>query len=410
MTVKIATILKRYLNLFFNTATGTTMTVISLEEHRNNCNPARDDRAGAVFHLPVAPHTVARTRFSPPTPPINTCLQIPQALELVKTVTKERKDTLSMVAITGPGDPLASPEITLEVIRQLRSRYPDLQIGIKTLGIGSDQLAGELAKAGLNYVEMEVNGVRAEVLQKLYAWIRPGQKTLKIGDAVNHLIKEQRHGVPALKFHDIKVVVAATLYPGHNVDHIPKISSEMLELGADALVLTPYIPEPGVEVELEPPSTEMMAAAAEKAARHLPLVQPLLLQINEEATNFLGSVLPKPTTQRPNVAVVSTDGIEVNLHLGHASKVLIYGPRDDGLACLLEVRDTPPAGTGGKRWQEFGQLLSDCFVLLTASAGESPRKVLNEAGITVLVTDDNIEGTVDALYGGGKKGKKNSKK
>jgi nitrogen fixation protein NifB len=31
--------------------------------------------------------------------------------------------------------------------------------------------------------------------------------------------------------------------------------------------------------------------------------------------------------------------------------------------------------------------------------------VLAERGITVLVTDDEIEGTVDVLFGGGKKGK-----
>lgn len=385
------------------------MTVISFDEHRKNGNPARGNRAGAVIHLPVAAQTVARTRFSPPTPPDNRCLQIPQALDLVNHAIEEGNDNPAMAAITGPGDPLASPEVTLEVIRQLRSSYPKLQIGIKTLGMGVDRLAPELAKAGLNYVEMEVNGVRAEVLKKIYAWIRPGQKTLKIDEAVDHLIKEQRNGVPALKFHNIKVVVATTLFSGYNVDHVPKISSEMLELGADAMVITPYIPEPGVEVELEPPNQEMMEKAAEKAAKHLPLVQPLLLQIAEEKANLFGPTLPKPTADRPNVAVVSSNGIDVNLHLGHASKVLIYGPREDGLACLLEVRDTPEAGSGGKRWKQLSQLLTDCFVLLTTSAGESPRKILAESGITVLVTEENIEGTVDVLYGGEKKGKKKSK-
>jgi nitrogen fixation protein NifB len=45
-------------------------------------------------------------------------------------------------------------------------------------------------------------------------------------------------------------------------------------------------------------------------------------------------------------------------------------------------------------------------VILAASAGETPRRILAEAGIKVLITQDNIEGTVDVLYGGGKKGKK----
>ena len=85
-----------------------------------------------------------------------------------------------MVAITGPGDPLATPDITLQAIELVRARYPEVKIGLKTLGIGSAALAGKLARAGLNYVEMQVDGTKAAVLEKIYAWIRPGMKTLKI--------------------------------------------------------------------------------------------------------------------------------------------------------------------------------------------------------------------------------------
>jgi nitrogen fixation protein NifB len=34
---------------------------------------------------------------------------------------------------------------------------------------------------------------------------------------------------------------------------------------------------------------------------------------------------------------------------------------------------------------------------------------LSRKGLSVLITDGEIEGTVDVLYGGGKKGKKNRK-
>jgi nitrogen fixation protein NifB len=99
----------------------------------------------------------------------------------------------------------------------------------------------------------------------------------------------------------------------------------------------------------------------------------------------------------------------VDLHLGHAIKAMVYGPRGDGLACLLGVRDLPEPGSGAQRWETLAETLSDCFVLLTASAGENPRKILSRKGLSVLITDGEIEGTVDVLYGGGKKGKKNKK-
>ncbi len=74
---------------------------------------------------------------------------------------------------------------------------------------------------------MIVNGVKEEILEKLYAWIRPGQKTLKIGDAAALLIREQKNGVPALECDNIAVSICATLYPGLNDKHIGRISRSM---------------------------------------------------------------------------------------------------------------------------------------------------------------------------------------
>lgn len=115
---------------------------------------------------------------------------------------------------------------------------------------------------------------------------------------------------------------------------------------------------------------------------------------------------PKPTRERPNVAVVSAGGMDVDLHLGQAYQAMVYGPREDGLTCLLGTRPVPEPGGGNSRWEKLSESLHDCFALLTTSAGENPRRILASHGITVLITENEIEGTVDVLYGGGKKGKK----
>ncbi len=373
------------------------------------CCSKTSGASDSVVYLPVAPQVVARTRFSPPTPTQSQCIMVPEALDWLDRIMDERGGTISMVAIAGPGDPLATPDITLQTVQEVRKRYPEIRIGLSTLGIGADKLASALAKAGLNYVAMEVNGVRSEILEKLYAWIRPGQKTLKISEASKLLIKEQQNGVPALKFHNLSVGIVTTLYPGYNTDHVLKISSEMMELGADTISLVPYVPETSAEVSLEQPSPEIIARATEKAGQYLKVTKPLLCQDVDKSCGLPAAgltELPKPSKKRPNVAVASSNGIEIDLHLGQAIKFIIYGPRDDGLACLLEVRDAPEPGKGGTRWIELAEVLNDCFVLLAASAGETPRRALAEAGIKVLITEDNIEGTVDVLYGGGKKNKK----
>jgi nitrogen fixation protein NifB len=269
-----------------------------------------------------------------------------------------------------------------------------------------------LALAGVDYVEIQVDGVRSAILEKIYAWIRPGLKTLKISDTVKLLLKEQRNGIPALKFHNITVSILTTLYPGYNIDHVTKIAVELMELGADSMCLIPYKPEPGVEVDLESPDCKILQETADKVGRHLPVVESILLQPGLNCTD--GAVpgklpSPQPTKERPNVAIVSSNGIDIDLHLGQAIRFLIYGPREDGLTCLLEARNAPEPGTGKNRWQEVAAILKDCFILLAASAGETPRRELAETGLKISISEDNIEGIVDVLYGGGKKCKKEKK-
>ncbi|MBU1567965.1 MAG: dinitrogenase iron-molybdenum cofactor biosynthesis protein [Proteobacteria bacterium] len=383
---------------------------LPLADHKNCCC-RKKLTTESVIHLPVAPQVIARTRFSPPTPLRSGCLMVPEAMDLLDGEMKKRGEAITMVAITGPGDPLATPDITIETVRMVRDRYPAVKIGMKTLGMGSDRLAGDLARSGVNSIVMQVDGINADILEKIYAWIRPGLKTLKIGTAVNLLIKEQRNGVPALRFNNIKVAILTTLYPGLNVDHVPKISAAMQVLGAGGMSLIPYCPKPGAEVNLESPTPQVVAMVAEKAGNFLPIVEPHLLpqpgkRVDKGALQVPPP--PHPTRSRPNVAVVSSNGIEVDLHLGQANKLLIYGPRQDGLACLLETRSAPEPGTT-ERWKELATSLHDCFAVMAASAGETPRRVLAEVGIKVLITEDNIEGTVDVLYGGGKKGNKGKK-
>jgi nitrogen fixation protein NifB len=223
---------------------------------------------------------------------------------------------------------------------------------------------------------------------------------------------EQRNGIPALKFHNITVSILTTLYPGYNIDHVPKIAVELMELGADSIALIPYKPEPGAEVDLESPGCQILQETADKVRKFLPIVEPVLVQSTENCDNSSmpgPSLSPQPTKKRPNVAIVSSNGIDIDLHLGQAIRFLIYGPRGDGLTCLLEARNAPEPGTGKNRWQEVAAILKDCFILLAASAGETPRRELAETGLKISISEDNIEGIVDVLYGGGKKCKKDKK-
>lgn len=389
------------------------MSVITLADKKPLSSIIANCKEENIVYLPVAPQVVGRSRFAPLLPTSIPTATIPEAIAILQRAMEESPKSIILAAISGPGDPLATPDITLNIITQIKKLYPKLKVGLKTYGIGSEKLASQLADAGLDYVEIQVDAMRSEMLERLYAWIRPGKKTLKISDAAPLLISEQRNGVPALKFHEIIVCIHTTLYSGYNIDRVGKIARDMGELGADAIALSAYTPLPETEILLESPTEEEIQQATGDASEYLQVVQPLFSTegngIDDSEKKTLVSLYPNPSKERPNVAVVSETGMEVDLHLGHAGRFLIYGPREDGLPCLLETRDAPAPGSGKDRWQKVAATLKDCFILLVASAGETPRTTLAEAGLSVLVTDDTIEGMVDVLYGGGKKGKCKSK-
>jgi len=364
------------------------------------------NRPKGVWVMPIAPIAVARSRFSPPTPLHNRCLTAAEALTGLSKSLSNGHTANPLVVICGPGDPLATPELTIQAIQAIKERFPDIPVALQTMGLGSAQLAGNLAKAGLGLVEILVDGIQAAVLEKIYAWIRPGLRTLPLGKAIKQLLDEQRFGVPALKFHGVEVVVHTTLYTGINLDHLAKISREMGELGADAIALSPYISVVGSEVLLSAPDKGMVDTASAAATRYLPVVPPLLSDSCQQGEHpqQRDSSAPEPTAERPFLAVVSSSGMDIDLHLGQAKRFLIYGPGEAGPVCLLGTRPAPAPGQGEERWKMAAATLTDCFVLLAEGAGEAPRRILAEHGLPVMLSTGGIDVTVDRLYGGGKKG------
>jgi nitrogen fixation protein NifB len=106
--------------------------------------------------------------------------------------------------------------------------------------------------------------------------------------------------------------------------------------------------------------------------------------------------------KRPNLAVASFNGIDVDLHIGHARQLLIYGPGEDGRVCMLEARPTPEPGGGEARWKALAEVLEDCFALLASGAGNKPMKILEDHGIDVFITKGNMKRPVDILFDGRK--------
>lgn len=378
---------------------------ISHEPAKYFCASGRQS-SGRV-HLPVAPKALARVRFSPEKP-LPRALTPEQALNWLDYLTS-RGESLKVANLNGPGDPLATPELTLQTLDLVREKYPGLSLCLTTLGLGAADLAQKLAQPGLAHVSILLDAVDPEVARGIYAWIRPGVKTLPLKEACMMLLEEQADGISALLKKGISVKAKTTVYPGVNSEHIAAIAQKAAGLGLSEIKLFPFLakdnehPRPSWEA-----LPEELSHVANQAAKYLP-TQLVDLAYCRETLEFdfgdaacSGETLPKPDEKRPKLAVCSSDGFEVDLHLGQVDQFLIYGPQD-GPVVLLETRPAPEPGKGDTRWQQAALILSDCFAVLCAAAGEAPKRLLAQRGITVLEQEGGVEGLVDLLYGGGKK-------
>jgi len=356
--------------------------------------------------LPVAPQAAARIRFGGDE-------KLPQAVPLRGALTwiadlLSQGNDIGGVDLHGPGDPLATATMTRDILVMLREQYPHLPLGITTLGLGLAEHAALLVEHGVSRVTLLVDTVASQTFKKIYAWIRPGKRNTPLAEAIDILIEEQTKGIAACRAAGISVSIRTTVYEGINDQEVEKIARQMAAFGAESISLISGKGWLNPEEKLPVVSAETMAALEKKAAKHLPVVcLPEQAPRGESIPTADGGVLgvPKPTPARPNVAVLSSNGMDIDLHLGQAIKALIYGPREDGLPCLLGTRDLPEPGSGDNRWQQVAEILKDCFVLMASSAGQKPRDILGRQGLTVLLLEDNVEGSVDVLYGGGKKGK-----
>jgi len=194
------------------------MTTITAAYANHPCFGMTSRKTVGRLHLPVAPRSNAKIKFaggakSASAP--NAAMTPEEAVGWLERVL-ESKESVGIVGITGPGDPLAVPEPTIRTLRMVRDKFPQMELCLTTIGIGMDLYAPELAEIGVSHVTLLVDAVEPAVAEKLYAWIRPGRKTVVMSEAAEVLMEEQRNAVVALKKAGITVKINTTVFPGYN--------------------------------------------------------------------------------------------------------------------------------------------------------------------------------------------------
>ncbi|AGW13128.1 radical SAM protein [Megalodesulfovibrio gigas] len=333
------------------------------------------------------------------------------------------KDDITAVGVAGPGDALADPEKTLETLRLVAQTHPQYTRFISTNGLALAEHAQALTEAGVSRVYVAVNAVDPAIAARVYYFVRAGKRNLFGQEGAALLIESQRQGIAACKALGLEVIAVCTVIPDINDAHVADIAAWLAALGVDGLELTAFHPAQASPLGAHPPATKaMMLAAREAAAPHLPLMEccthcradAIGLLGEEKATTVLNKIKAMaanespwamPDAQRPLVAVATSNGETVDTHLGHARRLLIY-QNDQGLVTLQGHRQAPPKGGGDDRWKALADLLADCKILIVASAGDTPQRVLGEHGLSVRVVPEDTDVAAAVLASFGVKNKK----
>lgn len=395
---------------------------LSIERH-----PCFNDRSRHTFgriHLPVAPKCNIQCNYcnrkfdclNENRPGVTSRVLTPhQALHYLDRAL-ELSPNISVVGIAGPGDPFANPEETMETLRLVRQKYPDMLLCVATNGLNVLPYIEELAELGVSHVTLTINAVQPETGAEIYAWVRHRKKVYRDSKAAELLLDNQLEALGMLKQKGVTAKVNSIIIPGINDRHVIEVAKTVSELGADIFNALPYYnTEETLFENIPEPHPELVTAIQEKTAQYLPQMKHCA-RCRADAIGIIGqenndeimkqlkeaAELPrKPGENRPYVAVASMEGVLINQHLGEADRFLIYGmEKSNSRPFLVESRPAPPPGGGTMRWEAVASLLLDCRALLVNGAGESPKKVLNGSGMEIYTLDGLIEEGVSGVFTG----------
>ncbi|MGO9073931.1 MAG: radical SAM protein, partial [Terriglobales bacterium] len=325
-------------------------------------------RTGRI-HLPVAPRCNIQCNYcdrkfdcaNESRPAVTSSVLSPREAMAYLDRALEKTPYLKVVGIAGPGDPFANPEETMETLRLVREKYPEMLLCVATNGLNVEPYVAELTQLQVSHVTFTVNAVDPEIGAQIYAWVRDGRAIYRNEAGASLLWERQKQAIAALKNNGVIVKINTIVVPGINDTHTEDVAIEMRALGADIMNCIPLYPVK------DTPFEDREQLGAEPIRRLRKTVQAYLPQMKHctrcraDAVGLLGepprdelvtlmracadgtfdNELANP--DRAYVAVASMEGFLVNQHLGEATRLWVFGPGDPNPR-LIDTRATPEPG------------------------------------------------------------------
>lgn len=272
---------------------------MALNLHNHPCfNQSASHTHGRV-HLPVAPSCNIQCNYcnrkydcaSENRPGVTSSVLSPGQAMTYLDQALERDPRIAVVGIAGPGDPFAEPDATMETLRRVRAKYPEMLLCVATNGLNLAPYVEELAQLEVSHVTITLNAVDPAIAGRIYARVRDGKRVLRGEEGVRTLLARQAEGIGLLKKHGILVKINTIVMSGINEDHVEEVARTVADLGADLLNVIPIHPVEGSAFEtLTEPAAPVMNLLRDQAVTYLPQMRHCT-RCRADAVGLLGDSL-----------------------------------------------------------------------------------------------------------------------
>jgi len=179
----------------------------------------------------------------------------------------EKNPRLKIVAISGPGEPLANQE-TFATLDAIRKKNDELNFCLSSNGILVDKVALKLKGLGVKSISISVSAILPETAAQVYEWALLDGKVLRGHRMGESIISKQLAGIETTSALGISVKVNTILIPTINSEEINLISRQVAESGAILQNIVPLVPCPTVP-DLRPPTLDELHAVRKIASKNI---------------------------------------------------------------------------------------------------------------------------------------------
>ncbi len=226
-------------------------------------------------HLPVAGNCNLKCAFCDHVV-ISSCHiprpgQASQLMEPLEAVSRTlelltERPHLRIVAVAGPGEPLANDE-TFATLSRIRSERHDVRFCLSTNGVLLEESIVRLVDLGAETVTVTISTVKPETAAIIYEWATIEEAVMSGIEMGREIVKRQLSGISRASQSGIRVKCNTILIPTVNDLEMASVAEAVSRVGASIQNIVPLVPFAGMS-HLRKPSRSEILEARQKASEY----------------------------------------------------------------------------------------------------------------------------------------------